>query len=556
MKNVLSISFISLVFGFITIQSWCGAEQVKENMHFHYWRPDGIERVTSAHMSPKGGSHQVSQEISEWQQLGVVPQRWRGGIWAYRKGYDTPETLAEYWVKPVEDGWPGILIDEITQEGNLREVAGKALIKAREMAPDLMIAVYVVPGITDHDFIEGLRSAADLVLIESYLGSARTEYRWIETRYQSAIENGLEDKSVLVLGLGGKWITTQRELCRQLHFIRYYFPEMPGIAFFGSTNPAMVKWLNAELKLFYENPVLLVELVDDKQAIVRNIGRSTAKSAQIMFAIDGRNQTIENRSYEITLIEPGDEYTLNLNGKNNKGISYYGSDYLVLAKPEIWEDEPFSLRASLSEPDLSSGPDWSWKQLSVVYEDDSLKRNKKGYIESVSMPVPAVLANSKFAFRTTFQLDRSDRYAHVRLILEQKGSDVSNTLTLYRTAKEPGAMWDWKSKTASGDWVHEALPFYIPVGEQMTLTMVYDPERGMRFTLSNADSDHIYWDTGDVEVPSEIYFDQLRLQVRADTEKSNIEFLRDGSVRLVGAAKNEESELLLQRIEFGVPLAK
>ena len=82
------------------------------------------------------------------------------------------------------------------------------------------------------------------------------------------------------LGKGNCAITTPQEMRRQLHFTRYNFPKMPGVAFFSSMEP-LYPMLNELLRQFYIGPVLRIEVLESGQVRIENIGGDDAPAARV-----------------------------------------------------------------------------------------------------------------------------------------------------------------------------------------------------------------------------------------------------------------------------------
>ena len=112
---------------------------VKRSLHFHYWDADpALEYITEGMVNEEG-------KLDDWADRGVIAQKWVGGRWAHDSaGKKTPRQLAEYWVAPYRQGWPGVVIDEFMAGGEVDEVLGRALIEARRIEPGIYLAPYTV----------------------------------------------------------------------------------------------------------------------------------------------------------------------------------------------------------------------------------------------------------------------------------------------------------------------------------------------------------------------------------------------------------------------------
>lgn len=155
---------------------------VGRSLHFHYWDVDpSLKYITEGMVNDK-------KKLAYWADRGVVPQRWRGGIWLYNRHSKDPEEIAENWCAPAGEGWPGIMIDEFGAGGEADEALGRALVVARGRAPGVYLAAYTVSAGGEQK-MHGLREAADRVLVETYCSSGAYGYKRIRGRLEGFLKH-------------------------------------------------------------------------------------------------------------------------------------------------------------------------------------------------------------------------------------------------------------------------------------------------------------------------------------------------------------------------------
>ena len=137
---------------------------------------------------------------------------------------------------------PVVMIDEFGFDygGQMDQKSAQILRQAKLKKPDLALAVWQMRGPIPQVLAEAYRDAADLVMLESYVGNQQ-QYWWIATQVWSARRYGILPKTIVVLGVGKggnpgeNWAETKEELEQQIRFVRLIAPESPGVGFFGGT---------------------------------------------------------------------------------------------------------------------------------------------------------------------------------------------------------------------------------------------------------------------------------------------------------------------------------
>ena len=137
---------------------------------------------------------------------------------------------------------PVMMIDEFGFDygGQMDQKSAQVLRQTKLKKPDLALAVWDMRGPIPQVLAEAYRDAADLVMLESYVGNQQ-QYWWIAMQVWSARRYGILTKTIPVLGVGKggnpgeNWAETKQELEQQMRFVRLIAPESPGIGFYSGT---------------------------------------------------------------------------------------------------------------------------------------------------------------------------------------------------------------------------------------------------------------------------------------------------------------------------------
>lgn len=313
---------------------------VGRTLNFHYWdlQPE-LRYVTQGLLRTKDYGR-----ADYWQDRGVMVQRWLAGELAYKNdNRRTVDEIVAYWTRE-PDKWPCRVIDEFMTGGEIDEMLGVSLLRAREVAPGLRFAAYT-NTISGENKIRGLREGADIVLVEVYEGDAARGYPIIERRTQSAVDAGLQAKLLCILGLGRDWIMTPQEMRRQFHYVRYRFPDLAGIGFFGTT-PHLYPAINDLVAAFFIGPVLRAETTADGKVLVRNIGGRRSPATRVAFRAPGAPQA----TLAVPALAAGAEFTAAAPMRDAAAQTEYRADCLVLGAPQLWDREPAELRPGATTP--------------------------------------------------------------------------------------------------------------------------------------------------------------------------------------------------------------
>ena len=490
---------------------------VKRRLHFHYWDVHpSLEYITEGMVNDK-------DQLGYWADRGVIAQRWAGGKVAHAKwGKKTPGQLAEYWVGPFRDGWPGVVIDEFMAGGDGDEVLGRGLIEARKLEPKMYLAPYTVT-VSGQQKVRGFREAADRVLIEAYEGHAGYAYSRILNRCKPAAESGLVQKAIVALGIGealGKGdcaITTPQELRRQLHFTRYNFPNMPGVAFFSGMKP-LYPALNELLRRFYIGPVLRAEVLESGRVRIENIGGDDAPAARVK--IRAGAQAAKIMEIDVPPLEAGAQRVVSVAGEALRPVTEYGSGCMILGPPLPWDKEPAEYRPNATAEWPAAGPIAAsvkeafdtQPQLELAY-DTSGKKGYDGNVSSASYPIPPT---ERRACQLQFDLHSIDtrHYGSISVGLVEEDGKSRLNLSLYRGDYEPGAYLQVSLVNLDGLLVNERIGLIIEPKRTYRLKARYEPAGYVRVAILD-DSGQKLWDTGEIPTFGEMTFDRVGFGIRS-----------------------------------------
>jgi len=496
---------------------------VRRPLHFHYWDMDrSLEYVTEGLVNQR-------EQLDYWTDRGVVAQRWRGGKWTYETtDAKTPKQLGDYWLQPAGQDWPGVVIDEFLNGGPVDEILGQSLLAARQLNADFYLAAYTL-SLGGEWKTRGLREAADRILIEAYEHNTGAAYGYsrILNRCRPAIQLGLGEKAIVVLGIGealGKGnccITTPQELRRQLHFTRYHFPAMRGVGLFGSM-PPLYPEVNRQLKQFYCDPVLHVAASDSAEIHIENIGAMDAPATRVKI-LTGKET--ERRIVELPVppLAVGDRVTVAMAGEDPEPETDYRSGCFVLGPPRIWDQEPASFRPAAvdawppigrlikrTKESFDTQPHWQ------LYRDAA---DNDGQMGNVSSATFAVDPTSSGACELQFDLDpvSTGHYANVQIGLIDEGGQARLAFELDRGDYQPGVYVCLHATNENGVRVVERLPWKIEMNHSYRFRVRYEPAGYVRAAVLDASGESL-WDTGRVPTFGRLTFDHVRFGVRSHPE--------------------------------------
>ena len=481
---------------------------VGRRLHFHYWdMHPSLRYVTEGMVNEKG-------QLGYWADRGVVAQRWRGGIWLYDRHSKNPEDIAEDWCAPTGEGWPGIVIDEFGSGGEADEALGRALVVARGRAPGFCLAAYTVSAGGEQK-MRGLREAADRVLVETYCSSGAYGYKGIQDRLEGVLKHVPCARVLPALGLG-QWITTPQELSRQLHFTRYNFPQIPGVAMF-SEKPQMYPELNEAIRHFYIDAVLRVEVLESGQVRIANIGGDRSPATRVKLrAGDAPAPTIE---LDVPPLDVGQCREMQVQGQELEPVTEYREGGYVLGPPMPWDKEPAEFRPNATAPWLAAGQIAgsvketfnSRPELEIEHD----RSGKEGYDGNVSAASYAIPATGRRACELRFDLEavRTWFYGSLRVGLIEKDGDSLLDLSLYRGDYQPGVYASVTVKNRNGVLVNEHIALLIEADKPYRFKARYDPQGVVRVAILDQDGGTL-WDTGEIPTYGEATFDRVRFGIR------------------------------------------
>jgi len=172
---------------------------------------------------------------------------------------------------------PAVSIDEFGFDygGQTDEKAAAILRETKRRRPELALCVWEMRGPIPKVLGDAYRDVAELVTLESYVGS-KSEYWWIAAQVHSARIHGILPKTIAALGIGKggnpgeNWATTKEEVEQQVRFVRLIAPESPGIGFYaGGDFPELIAKADEMAGRYFSLPTDGSGLPADVAAIAR-----------------------------------------------------------------------------------------------------------------------------------------------------------------------------------------------------------------------------------------------------------------------------------------------
>jgi len=183
---------------------------------------------------------------------------------------------------------PVMMIDEFGFDygGLMDQQSALILRQAKLKKPELALTVFEMRGPIPQVLAEAYRDVADLVMMESYVGSQR-QYWFIASQVWSARRYGILPKTILILGLGKggnpgeNWAETKEELEQQIRFARLIAPESPGIGFYSGT-PELLAAADAMCAHFFHYPTNGSGLPAEVRDLARTFSRHYQKPTLVV----------------------------------------------------------------------------------------------------------------------------------------------------------------------------------------------------------------------------------------------------------------------------------
>lgn len=482
---------------------------VKRPLYFHHWdMHPSLLYVTEGLVGKK-------EELDYWADRGVLAQRWCGAAWPAEAGIKTPQYLSENWGDACRQGWPGIVIDEFGGGDADDEMRGHALVEARKLQPKAHIAAYTL-SIIGKRKIDAFRSAADCVLVEAYVGHAGYGYGRIQETYDTAATNGLTEKSLVALGLGSEWITTPIELRRQLHFIRYRYPDMPGVAFFGVATP-LYSALNSLIEEFYLGPVLRVEAAESGLLRVQNIGGSDSPSTKVTIRLGNRFST---KRIAVPPLVAGQSREIAFAGKSAHPVSEFREGCFILGPPLLWDKEPANFRRDATAPwpklmrtvstlkeAFAVEPQWETEF------NSSGKESIHANVAAASFPITSTERRG-CELRFDLKLTQPGHYGHFQVSLSGGQGKSLLELSFYRGDHESAPYPKVLIKNPCGFAVEERIAAAMEVNKPYQFVVSYVPESQgfVRVAIRQRGGQKV-WDSGAIPTYGDLTFDRLRFGI-------------------------------------------
>ena len=332
-------------------------------------------------------------------------------------------------------------------------------------------------------------------------------------RYEHALRAGVGDKALLVLSVGrGDGATIPRELRRQLHWTRYTYPDMPGIAFFGSPIKYDLK-TDQQLYNFYINPVLRVEPSEDGRIRVTNIGGDHAPATNIKVSVGADEVTVRIPPLKV---KEARTFDLEPNGAKVEPISEYRPGLYILGPPPLWNAEPAHLRpgalAAWPEPGpvAASGRD-------LLEREPSKGDVKESDDDSAAEPPPlyydiADTEGRSFQLAYTLRPTGIGNGSEIVVRLDDRETDSRLELAMRNNGQihgrgSPG--WSLlRIRNEQGLEPEEYLALGLKAGIDYRYKLHYDASGYVRVAIHD-ENDNKLWDSGKVPTYGEMRFDKI-----------------------------------------------
>ena len=510
------------------------ARVTSRRMHFNYWQARPQQRFVTSVMD----NGETSETAVRWKQRGVMPLGYKSGQWHWAHGYDSVEKMTKLWVDLPEQR-AGIVIDEFGGGDDIDQQLGEALLLTRKQRPKMFIAPYCL-SVSGPKMIDGYRRA-NLILVETYT----PDWRWdgfITGRWKTAVDAGLKEKSIAVLGLGSQWIGTERELRRVCRMIRATCPEMPGVGFFPDVPPRLMKAVDSAIEDYFLRPVVEAR-VDGNRYTVRNIGESPAMNVEVEFLDKDRNRVAVSRA--ITQLKPWADIPGDLPpGAVTAHVATAPDRYTVLSyvppleEPEH-DDDP--RRASLRfrqriQSRAATNPLERASEMAIVRTDEtSADPDQHNNVRSGAIPIPSSKGKA-VALSFDIRTNRCWFYGHNKISLV---GDGELTLTWARQDHDAGLEGNQPRPALIFKGKDEYVVRDVPTlgfreNETYHVLLAYNGRETVRAIVASK-NEKVLWDSGPLPAKGGFTCDKLRFdvnpfprsEIRVDAKNANV-VLRGG----------------------------
>ncbi len=469
---------------------------VSRRLHFNHWACPPSQRYVTSVME----NENEPGAAEAWLDRGVMPLRWKGGICDFDRLREAGP-FADSW-SDIPGAQVGIMIDEFGGGSDKDQTMGQALPLLRERSPELFQAPYCV-GVSGDDMVAGF-AQADLVLIETYAHDWRG-YTTLERRVQSAVDAGLGDRAVAVLGLS-YWASTERELRQQIAFARSRFPNMPGIGFFPQFVPEQSEAIDRAVYDYFLGPALLLR--DGK---VRNIGQLPAQNAGLRLA-DGTELVVETiAAGERTQVPEGSELLA--------GEGYTVVEYTPPTEGGRPSDEDEAKAAAFERETMGDNPTRPIDAAELSIERaESDNEHMDGQVSGGTIAL-AKAARGRMGVRYTVEVLKGHFYGTVSVeLIGNTGSigasishgdndrDVASNMPRVRAMVQP-------DPAANTGRAGATCPFALEPGRRYTIFVGYDGAAHGLATVRDEEG-ALLWQSDPILVVGALEVDRLRIGVR------------------------------------------
>jgi hypothetical protein len=262
---------------------------VAEPLHIVYWHCPRSVRYVTARLIPRA---ERTTDLQYWNGRGVLPLTWIPGVGDEWKDWTSQQFIEEWGKEEVS----GLMMDELSWAPRHEKVMGEiteALKIFHERNPRPYLAVYMVyaPGHTKDDLIKANAPYTDILMLECYLHGFQG-YPKLALTWDAVKRCKMKEKCIIALGITTlqtqyKWITTKKEIRKQIIACKLAAPDAPGIAFFGKAQHDSVA--EAGDQAIYEYFIMPVLMVEDN--CLYNYGGMDARDIKI--ERNGKTETVE-----------------------------------------------------------------------------------------------------------------------------------------------------------------------------------------------------------------------------------------------------------------------
>ena len=238
-----------------------------------YWNCPRTVKYLTAKLIPRS---KREQDLKYWENRGVIPLAWIPGVARKWKTW-TAKMFFDEWTK---ENVAGFCLDELSGAPSHKHQmaeATAALKMLHEKRPESYMAAYTSGY--NKTLIKETTPFVDVLMIECYLTGFQC-YKKLNQVWEMVKECNAQKNSIISLGASCKWVTSKKEMCKQIVHTKQAAPEAPGIAFFGNDpRDSIWEYTDELIYKYYIMPVLTI-----KGNTVYNYGGMAARGIKVKCA--------------------------------------------------------------------------------------------------------------------------------------------------------------------------------------------------------------------------------------------------------------------------------